>query len=165
MGLHTLPQTRRNHSCAAAGSTKAGHIGAHIVERNLGGVILLGCPAGKEQHIGLDALCIENAGRQAQNGMQIAEIHQFPAHAGTVSGGKQHIIRQHHGAASLAVRLQASIDHLQKVQLLVGGLERDVIPCGTKKGGLVRITSKSFNPLALCARESPNVILAFILCR
>ena len=62
---------------------------------------------------------LKDQARQAQNGMQIAEIHQFPAHAGTVTGSKQHIIRQYHGAASLAVRLQAAIDHLQKVQLLV----------------------------------------------
>ena len=91
--------------------------------------------------------------------MQIAEIHQFPAHAGTVTGSKQHIIRQYHGAAGLAVRLQATIDHLQEVQLLVGGLERNIISGRTltalfrAKGRIGQNDMKIFQSLgALCER-------------
>ena len=77
--------------------------------------------------------------------------------AGTVTGGKQHIIRQYHGTAGLSVRLQAAIDHLQEVQLLVGGLERNIISGGAltalfrAKGRIGQNDIKIFQSLgALC---------------
>ena len=44
------------------GLAKTGHIGAQVVEPDFLGVALVAPATGEEQHIGFDALGIENAG-------------------------------------------------------------------------------------------------------
>ena len=63
--------------------------------------------------------------------MQITLVHQVAADFLAVSVSKQHIVRQHHSSPCLAVGLQAAVDVLEKVQLLVAGGESEVIPGGT----------------------------------
>ena len=94
------------------GFAEAGLVGAHIIEGDFLGIALLRFPAREEQHICLDALGIENTGGQAKNGMQITEVHQFAADAGTVSADEQNVIRHYNSTAGIAVRFQAAIDYL-----------------------------------------------------
>ena len=112
------------------GLAEAGHIGAQVIEPDLLGVALIALATGKEQHIGLDALGVENAGGQAENGVQITLVHQVAADLLTVTIGKEHIIRQHHSSPCLTICLQAAVNVLEEVQLLVTGREGEVIPGG-----------------------------------
>ena len=127
---------------------KAGHVGAHVIDPDVFGVILVSFAPGKKKHIGFHALGIENSGGQAQDGVQIAFIHQVGTDLLAVPVGKQHIVRQDHGRPGFAIRFQAAVNHLQKIELFIG--------CGKKsghpgwavhrprlvpKGGLVRIRS------------------------
>lgn len=79
--------------------------------------------------------------------MQIALIHQVDTNPFAVTVGKKHIVRQHYGSARLAVSLQATIDMLQEVQLLVArgiGKSSRVArspPFFVPKGGFVSTTS------------------------
>ena len=59
--------------------------------------------------------------------MEIAKVHKLSADAYTIAVGKQHIIRQNNGTAGVSVCFQTAVDHLQEVQLFVGGLERDIV--------------------------------------
>ena len=68
----------------------------------------------------------------------------------------------HHSAAGLAVRLQAAIDHLQEVQLLVGGLERNIISSGAltalfrAKGRIGQNNIKIFQSLGALRERIPQ---------
>ena len=62
--------------------------------------------------------------------MQIALIHQVDTNPFAVTVGKKHIVRQHYGSTRLAVSLQAAVDMLQEVQLLVArGIGKVVARC------------------------------------
>ena len=66
---------------------KARHIAAQIIDPDgLGAALLLVGVAGaallEEEHIGLDSLGVEDAGGQAQYGVQVALFHQVAAHLG-----------------------------------------------------------------------------------
>ena len=67
--------------------------------------------------------CTENASGQAENGMQIAFIHQVAANFFSITIGKEHIVRQHYSGPGFAVGLQAAVDMLEEVQLFVAGGE------------------------------------------
>jgi hypothetical protein len=77
---------------------------------------------GEEQHVGLDALGVKDAGGQAQDGVQVALVHQVAADVGAHIAFKQHVVGQHHGGA--AAGLEAAVDVLQKGELLVAGDRR-----------------------------------------
>ena len=109
---------------------KGRHIGAQIIEPHGLGAVLIRFFARKEKYVGLDTLRVKNACRQAQNSVQIALIHQVDTNLFAVTVGKQHIVRQHYGSARLAVSLQAAVDMLQEVQLLVArGIGEVVTRC------------------------------------
>ena len=94
--------------CLAEG----GHIGAQVIEPDLLGIALVRSAAGKEQHISLDPLGVENAGGQAQDGMQITLVHQVNADFLTLAVGKEDVIRQDHSGAGLSVPVQTAVNVL-----------------------------------------------------
>ena len=76
---------------------EAGHVGAQVVDPDFLGVALVLLATGEEQHVGLDALGVEDAGGQAQDGVQVALVHQVGADLLAVAVVKQHVVGQHHG--------------------------------------------------------------------
>ncbi len=92
LGLISLLKVRKMLGFQRGGLAKAGHIGAQVVEPDFLGVALVAPATGEEQYIGFDALGIENAGRQAENGVQITLVHQVAADFLAVSVSKQHIV-------------------------------------------------------------------------
>ena len=146
------------------GLAKAGHIGAQVIEPNLFGVALIALAPGEEQHIGLDALSVENTGGQTEDGVQITLVHQVTADLLAVAVGKEHIVRQHHGSPGLVIGFQAAVDVLEKVELLVAGgkvkssrVARSP-PFLVPKGGLVSTKSKSWRALPWFDRVSASRI-------
>ena len=104
------------------------HVGAQVVDPDFLGVALVRFAAGEEQHIGLHALRIEDAGRQAQDGVQVALVHQVAADLLADIAFEQHVVGQHHGGATTG--LQAAIDVLQEAELLVAGGIGEIIAGG-----------------------------------
>lgn len=92
-------------------------VGAEIVYPNL---FCLPLRAGRafveENHIGLDARLVKNAGRQTQDRMQVSGLQQLPAHSFPGPALKEHVVRHHHRGLSGAV--QNGVDVLDEVQLL-----------------------------------------------
>src|SRR5690554_6166003 len=110
--------------------TKTGHVGAQVVDPDVFGAVfflVLVCRAalGEEQHVGFHALGVEDAGGQAQDGVQVALVHQVPAHVGAYAGFEQHVVWQHHGGA--ATGFEVTVDMLQKGQLFVAGFVGQVV--------------------------------------
>lgn len=106
---------------------EGGHIGAQVIEPNLTGVTFVLTATGEKQHIGFDALSIENAGGQTKNGMQVALLHQVAADTLTITVSEQDIVRQNNCRTSLARLIQTAVDVLQEIQLLIAGGECEVI--------------------------------------
>ena len=84
---------------------------------------LVGLAALEEQHVGLHALRIEDAGRQAQDRVQVAQVHQPRAQPPPRVVLEQHVVGHDHGGA--AARLQRADDVLDKGKLLVRRVRRD----------------------------------------
>jgi len=77
---------------------EAGHVGAKVVDPDVFGAVfflqfVFGAALGEEQHIGFYALSIKDAGGQAQDGVQVALVHQVAAHVGADASFEQHVIR------------------------------------------------------------------------
>lgn len=104
-GFISLLKIRKMLGFQRSGLAEAGHIGAQVVEPDFLGVAFVALAPCEEQHIGLDALGVENAGRKAENGMQSTLVHQVTADLFAVTIGKEHIVRQHHSSPSLAICL------------------------------------------------------------
>ncbi len=101
---------------------EAEHITAQVVDPDVYGAVLLllrflDRAIAKEKHVSLDPLGIENAGRQAQDGVQVALVHQVAMDLGTDTGLEQDVIRQHYSGR--ASGLEAAVDVLQEGELLV----------------------------------------------
>ena len=103
------------------GLAEGGHVGAKIIEPDFLGIAFIALSTREEQHIRLNALCIKNASRQTQNGMQITLLHQVLTNALTIAIGKKYVIREHDRSAGITGSIQAAIDMLEKVQLLIAG--------------------------------------------
>src|SRR5690606_14653845 len=109
---------------------EAGHVGAQVVDPYvLGAVFVLvfvfGAALGKKQHIGFYALGVEDAGGQAQDGVQVALVHQVAAYVGADAGFEQYVVWQDHGGA--ATGFEVAVNVLQKGQLFVAGLVGEVV--------------------------------------
>ena len=109
---------------------EAGHIGAQIVYPDVFGAVFVllrvgGAAFVEKQHVGFHALGVEDAGGQAQDGVQVAFVHQVAADVGAFAGFKQYIIGQHHGGA--AAGLEVTVDVLQKGELFVAGVVSEVV--------------------------------------
>ena len=102
------------------------HVGAQVVNpelfrpRGFGGWLAV-----EEDDIGLDALGVEEAGRETQQGMDVAFVEQFAAHHLPRPTLEQDIVGHDHG--SRAVHIQDRADVLDKVQLLDTGRGTEVL--------------------------------------
>lgn len=103
------------------------HIRAEVVIPDLFCVVVVTAAAREEEDVRLDALRVENAGRQAQDRVEVAFLHEVAADGGAVALGEEHIVRQDDGGAGLSVRFEAAVDVLEEIQLLVARLIREVI--------------------------------------
>ena len=110
----------REHGALA----ELGHVGAQVVDPDFPGVALVRLATGEEEHIGLHALGVEDAGGQAQDGVQVALVHQVGADLPAGVALEQHVVRHHHSGA--AAGLEGAVDVLQKAELLVAGGEGEV---------------------------------------
>ena len=63
--------------------------------------------------------------------MQVALLHQVAADALTIAVGKQNVVWQNNCRTSAAVLIQATVDVLQEVELLVASRESEVITGST----------------------------------
>ena len=79
----------------------------------------------EEQHIRLDALGVEDAGRQSQQGVDVALVQQLATDRFAGTAFEQHIVRHHH--RRFAVDRQDGLDVLHEVELLVRGRYPEVI--------------------------------------
>ena len=79
-----------------AGLAEGGHVGPHVIDPDRLGVGLVGLAALEKQHVGLDALRIEDAGRQPQDGVQVAKVHQPRAQPAAGVVLEQHVVGHHH---------------------------------------------------------------------
>ena len=84
---------------------EAGHVGAQIIDPDFLRVALVFLAAGEKEHIGFDALGVKDAGGQAQDGVQVALVHEVGADLLAVAVGKEHVVRQHHRGPGFAVRV------------------------------------------------------------
>lgn len=152
----------------------AGHgevlVGAQIVDPEaFGPRLFAGLFSFEEQHVGFHALGVEDAGGQAQQGMDIAAFEQLAADTFAGSTFEQHVVGANDACGS--ADLQFPDDVLEEVErfvtgrrpkivalvfLFLGGDLAVVVDDGVAvflaKGGLARIRS-NFLPLD-CDRES-----------
>lgn len=98
-GLIGLDEAREvlalERMCLAEGR----HVRAQVVEPDFVRVPLVGCAAREEEHVCLDALRVEDAGRQSQDGVQVALLHEVAADGLTVAVGEQDVVGQDDGGA------------------------------------------------------------------
>ncbi|AVZ26817.1 hypothetical protein ZMO3_ZMOp32x027 (plasmid) [Zymomonas mobilis subsp. mobilis] len=104
-----------------AGLAKSGHVRPHVIDPNGLGVTLVALATLEEQYIGLNPLRIENAGRQAQDGVKIAQIHQPSAQASIIL--KQHVVGNDY--SSTPARGQCTHNMLDEGELLVRRIRCD----------------------------------------
>ena len=103
------------------------HVRAQVVEPDFFGIALVGRAAREEEHVRLNALRIEDARRQAQDGVQVALLHEVAADGLTVAVGEQDVVGQDDGGARFAVCLEAAVDVLKEVELLVARRVGEVV--------------------------------------
>ena len=103
------------------------HVRAQVVEPDFFGVAMVRLAAREEEHVRLDALRVEDARRQAQDGVQVALLHEVAADGLTVAIGEKDIVGQDDGGARLAVMLEAAVDVLEEVELLVARRVGEVV--------------------------------------
>jgi len=68
---------------------ETGHVGAQVIDPNLFGVGLVFFAAGEKEHVGFDSLGVKDAGGQAQNGVQVALVHEIGTDLLAVAVGKK----------------------------------------------------------------------------
>jgi len=90
------------------------HVGTQIVDPQPFGLrVGTGLPLVEKEHIGLDALGIENAGRQAQQGMHVAVLQQGAPNGLARAALEEHVIR--HNDRRTPASLEQRIDMLYEV--------------------------------------------------
>ena len=112
------------------GLAEGGHVRAQVVEPDFLRIALVTGAAREEQDVRLDALRVKDAGRQAQDGVEVAFFHEVAADGLAVAVSEEHVVRQDDGGARLAVRLEAAVDVLEEVQLLVARHVGEVVAGG-----------------------------------
>ena len=93
---------------------------AHIINPHITGIALISSSPVKEEYIGLYARSIENARRKAQNGMEIAFIHQVTANLFACAIGKEDIIRHDDGGTGHPFSVEGIVNDFQEIELLIG---------------------------------------------
>lgn len=144
-GLIGLDEAREVLALERVSLAEGRHVRAQVVEPDFVRVPLVGRAARKEEHICLDALRIEDARRQTQDGVQVALLHEVAADGLTVAVGEQDVVGQDDGGARFAVCLKAAVDVLEEVELLVARRVGEVVarspPFFVPNGGFVSTTS------------------------
>ena len=79
----------------------------------------------EEKDVGLNPLGIKDAGRQAQDGVQVAFLQQLAPHRLPRAAFKEHVVRHHY--CRFPMDLQQLMDVLHKIQLLVAGRSPEVV--------------------------------------
>ena len=93
-------------------------VGAQVVNPELFGPRFFGGGfAVEEEHVGLDALGVEDAGRQTQQGVHVALLEQLAADRLARAAFEKHVVG--HDDRGAAVLLQDREDVLEEVELLV----------------------------------------------
>ena len=101
-------------------------VGSEIVNPELFGPrLFLRRLAVEEQHVGLHALGVEDARRQAQQRVNVSLLEQLAANGLTRAAFKQHVIR--HDDRRSAMLFEDREDVLEKVELLVAGRRPEVV--------------------------------------
>ena len=102
-------------------------VGAQVVHPQVPSPGPLGpLPALEEQHVGLHALGVEDAGGQAQQGMHVAIVQEPPADGLARPGLEQHVVGHHH--CGPAAHPQQAHHVLHEVELLVAGGGPEALP-------------------------------------
>ena len=103
------------------------HVGPQVVNpQRLGPRLLLGGLGVEEQHVGLHALGVENAGRQPQQRVNIELLEQVAANGLPGTALEQHVVGHDDGAPP--IDRQQRLDVLQEVQLLVLRGRPEILP-------------------------------------
>jgi hypothetical protein len=101
-------------------------VGAQVVDPELlRSRLLLGGLAVEEEDVGLHALRVEDAGGQAQQGVDVGLLEQLAADGFAGAAFEEHVVRQNHGGA--AVLLEDGEDVLEEVELLVARAGPEVV--------------------------------------
>ena len=79
----------------------------------------------EEEDVGLDALGVEDAGGQAQEGVDVAALEQFAAHGFAGAAFEEDVVGDDDGGA--AVDLEHVDDVLDEVELFVAGGGPEVV--------------------------------------
>jgi len=101
-------------------------VGAQVVDPELlGPGLFLGGLAVEEEDVGLDSLGVEDAGGQAQEGVDVGLLEQLAADGLARAALEEHVVGQHDGRA--AVLLEDGEDVLEEVELLVAGAGPEIV--------------------------------------
>lgn len=101
-------------------------VGAQVVNPELFGPRFFASRlAVEEDDIGLHSLGVEEAGGEAEDGMDIGLLEQVAADGFAGAALEEHIVRQHDGRA--AVLLEDGEDVLDEVELLVARARPEVV--------------------------------------
>ena len=145
---------------------EGGHVRAQVVEGDFVRVPLVARAAREEEDVRLDALRVEDARGQAQDGVEVAFLHEVAADGLAVAVGEEDVVRQDDGGARLAVRLEAAVDVLEEVELLVARRVGEVVARGAlaalfrAEGGICEDDVVAFQALAEVREGVAEVDLA-----
>lgn len=101
------------------------HVAAEVVEPDFTGVLFVCGTALEEEDVRFDALGVEDAGGESEDGVEVALVHQVLPDSPSFPVGEEHVVREDDGCASAA--FEAAVNVLKEVQLLVRGFEGEIV--------------------------------------
>ncbi len=104
------------------------HVGTEVIDPDFFGIALVGLATGEEEDVRLHALGVEDAGGEAEDGVEIALLHEVPPDVFAHAGLEEDIVREDDGGASASG--EATVDVLDEAELLVAGREGEVRAAG-----------------------------------
>ena len=96
-----------------------------VVPDHLRSRVRAGFAVVEENHVSLDALGMEHAGRQAQYRVQVGVFRELPADGFARAALEQHVVRNDRGGASGGLEHRADVLH--EIELLVRGARPEVL--------------------------------------
>lgn len=112
------------------GLAEGGHVRAEVVVPDGPGISFVFSAAGEEEDVRLHARGVEDARGKAEDGVEVALVHEVAADLFSVAVGEEDIVRENDGGAGFPVGFQAPVDVLEEIQLFVAGLVGEVVPGG-----------------------------------
>ncbi len=94
------------------GLAEGGDAGTKVVNPDFFCVSGIGLSAGEEEDIGLDPFGVEDAGRQAEDGMEVAAVQQVFSDFFAVAVRKEDVIGKDGCRSGFAVGFEATVDVL-----------------------------------------------------